>query len=177
MPALPPGARVDLFGTTAAARPELAGTVLEDDVRGFVLTRTESTGTVTVVGEGRLQVSVLKTSTDALHFHYRFRDLRLAPGASIRSLSIFGFGSIGDLEVDFRTDSLGEVGPVAANRSGVLNHVTFEFGGLTQPSLFFFIETQATEFDRDNPLIISAEDGTGAANAWIEGGFAPVPPS
>ena len=177
MPALPSGARVDLFGTTAAAQPHLAGTVLEDEVRGFVLTRTDSTGSMTVVGEGKLQLSVVQTSSDALHFHYRFRDLRLAPGASIRSLSIFGFGSIDTLEVDFRTDGLGEVGPAAANRSGVLNHVTFEFGGLTQPSLFFFIETQETAFDRDNPLIISAEDGTGAANAWIEGGFAPVPPS
>ena len=173
MTALPHGARVELRGTTAAARPDLAGTVVQDDDRGFALTRTDASGTVTAVGTGRLQLRVVQTSAGTLDFNYRFRELRLAAGASIRSITIFGFAEF-DCDVEYRTDGLGEVGPAAASRpAGFIPPVVFEFRDLTRPSYFFFIKTNQTRFDRDNPLFIQARDASGPVTARIDAGFAP----
>jgi hypothetical protein len=174
MPDLPHDGRVTLSGTTAAARPELAGTVIEDNVHGFVFTRTDSAGTMTVVGDGKIQLRVVKTNAGTLDFNYRIRELRLAPGASVRAVSIFGFAEF-RCDVDYRTDGMGEVGPEAANRyGGFIPPVTFEFRGLTRPSYFFFIKTDQTRYDRDNPLFIQAQDASGTVTTRVNAGFAPA---
>ena len=173
MTALAHDDRVDLHGTTAADRPDLAGTVVEDDVRGFVLTRTDSSGSVTILGEGKLQLRVVQTSAGTLDFNYRFRELRLAPGVSISGVTIFGFAEF-DCDVEYRTDGMGEAGPTAAARTGLINPVFFEFRGLTRPSYFFFIKTSESRYDRDNLLFVHAEDGSGPVSTRIDRGFAPA---
>jgi len=141
-----------LPGTTAVARPELSGTVLEDQMQSITFAGLSFTIQNRVVRE---------TTSGTLDFYWRIRDISPSgattspPGAlSAFRLGNFGYASI--VDADWRSDSDGTVGPSSArvfnplmNPSGDIN---FLFGpttvGLSDESTFFFLHTDATSYAR-----------------------------
>jgi hypothetical protein len=134
-----------LPGTTVAGEPQLAGTVIKDDVQPF------SFAAYSGIVSGTVQVRIVRSDIDnTLDFYWRvFNDLNSA-------------GSIGDLRLAFfvspeykgnyRTDGLGDVGPDRAwlflnpPYNGYINFI-FSDGLLPgQSSLFFFLDTTATNY-------------------------------
>lgn len=145
--ALPPGARVRLLGTTAAAEPDLAGVVLHDRLIPFVIRNAAGAP----VFAGRLQDRVVRSSaTGHLHFYYRIRDTQpnLPGHLVVAGVQPTAWGS---LAVDWRQDGLGAAAPVEARRAaGAADKISFHFAAPVIPgpieSRFFFIKTDATAF-------------------------------
>ena len=103
-----PGGNVALSGTTVAARPELAGVVVEDVLRPFTIN--DASG---LVATGQVQDRVIReTASGTLTFSYRIiNDVSSAgPIVYFYPRSFTGFAT----DVDFRLDGLGTVGPSAA---------------------------------------------------------------
>jgi hypothetical protein len=97
------GGSVSLRGTTAAARPELAGVVEQDRLRSF------GAGGGTI--NGVLQERIVRSSVDGtLAFYYRIKELT---GGSIRRhIAFFEWpATLRAVDMDYRVDGLGEVGP------------------------------------------------------------------
>jgi hypothetical protein len=146
-----PGNFVITHGTTAAARPELAGTVIHDTL--IPLSIKDSGGVV--IFKGHLQDRVVReTKAGTLDF---YQDIRADAGWKLDVLledvehSSFK-GSTTD--VDYRTDGIGDpsVHPVLATRdNGAGPVVSFFFNGETlevgKDSLFFFVKTDARTYD------------------------------
>lgn len=101
------GRTVTLSGTTAAARPELAGLVIQDRLRPFA-----SSGTGEPPVNGVLQERIVRSSVDnTLAFYYRIKELQ---GGIIRYIAIrFWPDTVTAVDVDYRIDGLGDVGPEA----------------------------------------------------------------
>lgn len=138
-----------LPGTTAAARPELAGLVLADDVQSFSFAG----------ASGSVQSRVVReTGTGTLDFYWRINlDDAATNGISAFRLTNFGFADITD--ADWRIDGLGNVAPSLArlfNPTGQpAGSVNFIFDPTLEPlarasqgSYFFFLHTSATNFAR-----------------------------
>lgn len=133
-----------LPGTTAAARPELAGTVLEDVITSFSFSGV--TGTV----QNRV---VRESSTGTLDFYWK---VNVDPGSASAGVSAFrliDFGYDNIKDADWRIDGLGSVAPTtgrlfneASQPSGAIN---FLFDGVVtagSASRFFFLHTDATSY-------------------------------
>ena len=119
---LPDGAvGVPLPGTTAAAEPDLAGTVLHDELIPFVIR--DAAGN-TLFG-GVLQNRAVRSRTQLVHFYYRIRDT--APGLPGRIVRVDTVDFPGTIYVDYRIDGLGTVAPREAGRAG--ERVKFFFAG------------------------------------------------
>lgn len=159
LPLLRPN-RVRLTGTTAHARTELGGVVLEDRIRPF--TASASLGPVS----GTLQDRVVRSTRDGtLAFYYRIGELR---GGNLDQALVLNYGFIyghvpSALDVDFRLDGLGEVGPYAAFWNG--SSLYFEFSGVpgippvtpTALSRFMFVLVpRVTEYQTGGIATISA---------------------
>lgn len=141
------GGTVPTVGTTAAARPELAGLVLEDAIRNVNL----GSG-ISVSVQDRVVRSDL---TGTLDFYYRIInnntfDVRL--GDLISHSSFAGFTT----DVDYRIDGLGNPNPLTAARSADGSTVTFDFDNSQNNALllaagettrFFFVKTGATLYN------------------------------
>lgn len=151
MSVLPVGGAVALTGTTYAARPELGGVVIRDDLVPVDVTDTAGT----TVFKGMLQDRVVKENlSGTLDF---YQTLRADPGMPnpafiefARRISFEGCTT----DVDYRTDGLGvpSLHPVMAQRPAPGAEVSFQFGqnGLIDPgtqTLFYFVKTDATQFD------------------------------
>lgn len=137
-----PAGTTPISGTTVAANPQLAGTVLEDDDVAFSF----AAGTVT----GHVQSRVVRSSVDGtLDFYWRvFNDDNSATSlTSFRLVNFFTSVYNGD----YRTDGLGDVGPdnVLNFGGGALN---FRFDetpvGPGQSSYFMFLDTNAVNYNR-----------------------------
>ncbi len=174
-----PGGNVNLTGTTVAARPELAGTVLVDNLVPFTL------GDLS----GNMQVRIVQeTVAQTLDFYFNIRDLiGPAQGTGESVLATFHPGFAGwTTDVDFRTDGLGEVGPDSASRTADGSHVAFHFTsdpvglddiapGDPVVSFFYFIKTTATAYA---PGVFSLALSNGAGGLpFIDSiaSYAPVP--
>jgi hypothetical protein len=108
------GGTVSLRGTTLAARPELAGTVLEDRLRPF------ANGPVT----GVLQERIVRSSVDnTLAFYYRIKELTGGVVTYI-ALTDWPLLELGSLDMDYRIDGLGERGPATG---AAMNPTRFDF--------------------------------------------------
>jgi len=160
---LTPGNTVPLSGTTVIARPELAGTVIADTLvpisfgDGFGLT-------ASMVVQTRV---VREDLAGTLDFYYRIHDFDPNSPVSITALRIGGFDDLAT-DVDFRTDSLGTVGPIVATRFGPgvnSQFIGFTFqptpgGGSTldpgQESRFMFVKTEATTFGLANADLLAS---------------------
>lgn len=93
---------VIVAGTTAAARPELAGTVIEDRLVPFRSTSPSVTGT--------LQERIVRSSVDrTLAFYYRITEL--SGGEIGYGISLRFWPQLGAIDVDYRVDGLGVIGP------------------------------------------------------------------
>ncbi|HEX8912852.1 MAG TPA: SdrD B-like domain-containing protein [Humisphaera sp.] len=146
-----PGGGVPVGGTTAAARPELAGVVVRDALIPFTVTNSATGG---LVFKGQLQDRVVKeNATGTLDFYQRIiADPGFTPLSSVDYVARSVFSGWGT-DVDFRTDGVGSatIKPESASRSGDGSSVRFAFnsdpitGG--QSSRFYFVKTNAKFFD------------------------------
>jgi len=144
---LPPGATVNLPGTTVAADPALAGVVEIDELVPFSF----AAGGGTISGD--VQVRVVRSSVDnTLDFYWRIFNDSESSGA-IGSFRIGDFFT-GVYDADWRIDGLGDVAPISATRfSGAFDSfVNFNFGNQLAPGLesrFIFLDTNAVSYARN----------------------------
>jgi len=132
-----------LGGTTVAARPELAGAVLEDSLQAFDFQG--MTGTV--------QSRVVREAGGTLDFYWKVSVDESATGTGISALRVANF-AYGDLkDADWRMDSLGNVAPTTARLFNKVIYpagdINFLFGdgiGAGQASYLFFLHTNATSY-------------------------------
>jgi len=165
-----------LTGTTAALRPELAGTVLEDDVQAFSYGSTSGTVQSRVVRE---------TVSGTLDFYWRIQvdaqSLGTVPEFMVRD---FGYGYLND--ADFRIDGLGSSYPFAAlvfnpaaAPTGVIDFVIGPPVSAGLPgdpnagSLFVFLHTSATDYAKTAVYVVG--NPFTADQAAFNLTFAPVP--
>jgi len=143
-----PGGTVALHGTTEAARPELAGTVIRDTLVPLEL----KVGSK-VIFKGFMQDRVVReTKTGTLDF---YECIRASSGFDdrvlVQSVARTSFATV-TTDVDYRTDGIGAtyLHPSSAIRSATRAIVDFKFSNTpiapNEDSQFFFIKTNAKQF-------------------------------
>ncbi len=147
-PVAPAGfADTALPGTTSAARPELAGTVLEDLITPFSF--------LGITGSVQNRV-VRETATGTLDFYWKINvDSVDTGGKGVGAFRLIDFGLGNIQDADWRIDGLGAVSPgtarlfsEAAQPSGAVNFL-FDTGvNAGQQSKFFFLHTGATSYSQ-----------------------------
>lgn len=164
------GSTVALPGTTVAANPQLAGTILIDELINFSFS--DVNGDIS----GQVQQRVVRSSVDnTIDFYWRvFNDSTST--ASIGSFRIGDFVSP-EYDADWRIDGLGETAPDAAHRfsGSESSSVNFLFSnGLTpgMSSYFMFFDTSALGFAKT-----ASFDLTGTSTGGISGSFAAYAPA
>lgn len=146
-----PGGLITAYGTTAAAVPELSGTIVRDvsiplavdDPAGHVLFR------------GTLQDRVVReATTDTLDFYQQITaDPTMPRAVMIDFTRQSGFASGADLfstDVDFRVDGSGTIAPSIVRRQPDGSIVQLSFNGKIKPSeqtRYTFVKTDAQAFD------------------------------
>ena len=170
-PVATPFADTVLPGTTVAARPELAGTVLEDVLTPFSFNGV--TGTV----QNRV---VRETSTGTLDFYWKVDVDANSTGEGVSAFRLIDFGDEHLTDADWRIDGLGSVAPTtgrlfneASYPTGAIN---FLFDGVVtagSASRFFFLHTDATSYalSAQYDLLTGGEQALSSAFS----SFAPVP--
>jgi hypothetical protein len=133
-----------LPGTTAAGRPELAGTVLEDLITPFSFNGVSGTVQNRVVRE---------TTSGTLDFYWKIDVDANASGVGVSAFRLINFGYDNIVDADWRIDGLGDVGPTIGRLFNVSNYpggaINFVFGNPALPgqsSNFFFLHTDATAY-------------------------------
>lgn len=161
-----------LPGTTAAARPELAGVVLEDVIQPF------SFGALGISGTVQNRV-VRETVAGTLDFYWRIRvDADSTGSVSAFRLGDFGFENLTD--ADWRSDGLGSLSPFVgrlfnpANRpDGAINFLfTDPAVGPGGVSHSFFLRTDATEYTKT-----ATYDLLGGADLTLSGQYETFAPA
>lgn len=144
-----------LGGTTVAARPELAGTVIEDEIQAFSIPGLNITGTV----QSRV---VREDGSGTLDFYWRVLVEPTSTGGGVSAFRLGDFGFPHITDADWRIDGLGSAAPFVArvfnpaNRpDGAINFLfTDPWVGPGDPALnetgsrFFFLHTNATAYAR-----------------------------
>lgn len=162
---------VSLKGTTLAARKELAGRVLKDNIMDFEIRGADGN----LVFKGKLQDRVVKSKTTGkLHFYLYIRNTQSGLPGAILTVHRKDFANF-RTDVDYRLDGLGDIGPVGAIRSGNAGEeITFVFspGKAEHPewgdkpvhsgseSKFFFVITDATQYNHNGMTTIYAGNGS-----------------
>ncbi|PWR01315.1 hypothetical protein DKT77_17275 [Meridianimarinicoccus roseus] len=161
---LAPGGVIAPAGTTSAARPELGGIVINDNLLAFAIDPTPITPFTNVAGAVQNRVSVSNVTGDLI-FGPRIRDTLNIDGGTffITSFLIDGWGSF-TTDVDFRTDGDGDTGFSSVSRSADGNRLTFRFDtplqidaiapGAQEESLFPAILTDARSFNTNGRMRI-----------------------
>jgi hypothetical protein len=150
-----------IMGTTAAARPELAGVELRNDVIDFEI----RSATGNVVFAGKIEDTVRRSwQRNTVEFEFRIRNTKPGLPGQITEVRREGFGSR-KTDMDYRLDGLGTIGPDRVMPMGAA--VGFSFGKRPlrpgDESRFCFVLTDATEFDAQaGSLVIIADDGSKA---------------
>jgi len=141
------GGSTTIGGTTAAARPELTGTVVRDELIPFSVTGGGGT-----IFTGTLQDRVIRATDGTLTFAQSVRaNTSLARRALldyVRRSDFDGFGT----DVNYRTDGVGQANlhPELVRRTGDGANVQFSFHdrlSAGQDTLLYFVKTNATSFD------------------------------
>jgi hypothetical protein len=158
-----------LNGTTLAAKPQLAGIAIEDEVVAF------SFAAYGGIVSGTVQSSVVRSSVDnTLDFYWRVINDANSAGA-ITSFRIGNFFT-SSYDADYRIDGLGDIGPDSARRFAA-PEVNFLFGdarGSLAPgasSKFMFFDTDALTYSRTGRY-----DLTTVQNGQISGLFSTFAP-
>ena len=170
---LPPGGFAPLVGTKSVWEPDLAGTVIRDQLLSFEIRNAAGA----LLYRARLQDRVVRSAaTGKLHLYQRIRDAAPAlPGrvTSIRSMDFGGWNTW----VEYRIDGLGNVGPANAVRSPALGtSIAFNMpapglgGGAS--SLFILRKTTADHWAATGVTIIQLVSGE---TVVIPGTAMPVP--
>ena len=142
---LAPGDTVALPGTTVAADPQLAGTIIEDEIIDF--------GFATSTGQilARIQSRVVRSDLDnTLDFYWRVVNFSDSDGGSIGSFRIGDFDA-SSFDADWRIDGVGALAPTSAHRfTGLFDdYLNFNFGqalGAGVSSKFMFLDTDALDY-------------------------------
>lgn len=170
---LAPGDITALPGTTVAAEPQLAGTVLIDELIPFSFSAGIGAGDIF----GTVQQRVVRSSVDGtIDFYWRVMN-GARSAASIGSLRIGDFVSP-EYNANWRIDGLGDRAPDTAHRftgsSDTFVNFLFSNGGLNagESSNFFFLDTTATNFAKTAMF-----DMTGTGLGPISSSFAAYSPS
>jgi hypothetical protein len=142
-----------IHGTTAADRPDLAGTVLVDEIRQF--DGIENTGKRY---RGTLQDRVVqRTVSGTLDFYYKIT-VDSSSTTSVSRVVRKGFDEVptGARDVNWRIDGLGTVGPDLAYRQEACCFETIFDSGLKpgESSKFVFIGTGTTRYDSKGSIEI-----------------------
>lgn len=162
-----------LPGTTVAARPELAGTVLEDVITPFSFLGI--TGTV----QNRV---VRETASGTLDFIWKINvDSVDTGGQGVRAFRLIGFGHDNIVDADWRIDGQGSVSPdtarlfrEAVQPTGAVNFL-FDTGvNSGQQSKFFFLHTGATSYSQSASFDLLGGAGLGLSPVFST--FAPAVP-
>ncbi|MDE2401916.1 MAG: PEP-CTERM sorting domain-containing protein [Burkholderiales bacterium] len=171
--AIPPAPFADtpLLGTTNAARPELAGVVLEDVLTPFSFSGV--TGTV----QNRV---VRETGSGTLDFYWKINTTSSDTGAGITAFRLGNFGYFNIIDGDWRSDGLGTVAPNAArlfeqtaHPEGSVNFLFDNGVAAGQESRFFFLRTDATQYAKTAQFdLLSGASGMSGTTAT----FAPAVP-
>ena len=170
---LNPGDILPLPGTTLAAEPQLAGTVLIDELIPFSFSAGTGLGNIT----GNVQQRIVRSSVDGtLDFYWRIMN-DPSSAAAIGSFRIGNFVSP-EYNANWRIDGLGVLGPDHAHRfaGSQDTFVNFLFGGggllPNESSNFFFLDTSATNYAKTAMF-----DMTGTGTGPISAQFAAYSPS
>lgn len=151
-----PGQTIALSGITHAEDPSLAGVVAEDWVQDFLIV--SDTG-ATFSGSIQSRV-VTRFDNEQLDFSWFIRDT--SGVGQISSVVITGFAGW-DLGVEWRPDSLGDIGPSHASRTADGLNLGYLFAGvpLNAPdeSKFFFARTEAMTYDTSGTVTINLIGG------------------
>ncbi|AEE21728.1 hypothetical protein Glaag_0765 [Glaciecola sp. 4H-3-7+YE-5] len=149
------GDTIDLSGTTALLQPELAGMVIQDDI--LFNTISPSGNDLFVVGI-QVQNRVVRSSVDgSLIFAPRIiSNLNNTLGNFLIDRAVINGFSDYILDVEYKTDGLGDKGPNRASRSAGGDQLTFDFlfplvvsnlfGNPQEDSYFFSINSNASAF-------------------------------
>jgi hypothetical protein len=174
------GTSVALPGTTSAAEPQLAGTVLEDTLTDFAIAGEGITG--------HIQSRVVRSSVDGtLDFYWRVFNDESSKG----NIGNFRIGEFlaPEYNANWRIDGLGDVAPTSAFKFGGAladkGYVNFEFfnaasgtGSLLpgMSSMFMFLDTSATSYDMSALMDVANRDTTQISGlAYTFTPAAPVP--
>jgi hypothetical protein len=164
-----------LAGTTSAARPELAGTVIADTDTPFTLDG------VTGYVQNRV---VRETGTGTLDFYWRVVVDPNTDGSGIRGLRLGNFGYTYMTDADWRIDGSGTVGATTGRLFNPLVHpegdINFLFGsnlGSDVSSSFFFLHTNASAFAETGnyDVLNAAGDFTGQFSTYAPAIPEPAP--
>jgi hypothetical protein len=157
------GQTVALKGTTSAARPELAGLVLRDQLIDFEIRNAAGD----LIYKGKLEDRVVKSPVNGtISFElFVIRDTQQDLPGAIASVTRGNFADFRTDVVEFAVDGLGRIGPKGANRSSDGENITFDFekdpvhsGNVSR---HFFILTDATEYAPESgSTILRATDGS-----------------
>lgn len=170
-----------LPGTTVAARPELAGTVLVDRITPFSYTRPLIGGTIS----GTIQERVLRSSADGtLDFYWRITS-DAASVERIGELDLYGFNTT-RYDADWRIDGQGTQPATDAGHTGGDVRVRFytvwdivPVGGIApdSSSRFVFLDTDATNYAETATMRLSDINCLGCITGVspMMSTFAPVP--
>jgi hypothetical protein len=138
-----------LGGTTVAARPELAGVVLEDSLQSFDFGALNISGTV----QNRV---VRETGTGTLDFYWRITVDPTSTGGGVDAFRLGDFGYAFLTDADWRIDGLGSAAPFIGRLFNPATHPTGDINFLfTDPAVpadessrFFFLHTNATSYSK-----------------------------
>lgn len=164
---VPGAARPELAisGMTGAARPELRGVVLNDNLIPFEIRN----ATNQIIFAGKVQNRVVRSSrTGTLEFAFFIRDTTPGLPGRITEVRRDGFGGW-KIDANYSLDSMGTIGPDSVSYSPNGTTVEFLFGkkpitaGALSHSCFVF--TDATKFDKAvsakaGSMVITADDGS-----------------
>jgi hypothetical protein len=156
---LAPGDCMGLGGTTAAAQPELAGVVLQDNLIPFTIADAAGNPCFQGVVQDRVVQSDL---TGELHFYFYIRDTVPNLPCCLVKVARTGFADA-PTDVDYRVDGLGTVGPSVACRTPTGDEVDFYFDPCIPSGLdsyFVFVITSAQNFDQVGTLTLTTDDGS-----------------
>lgn len=163
----PTGVTFDDNAQDPVARPELGGTVRNDNIIGFRYDPTPLTP-VTDVG-GQLQNRVIENSDGNMVFMPRLRNLFNIDGGTFAILGYSLTGYAGwSVDADFRLDGLGDRGFSSVSRSDDGDRMTFRFDdplvadsilppGLREESYFGALVTDAEDYDLSGTMTIFGE--------------------
>ena len=162
-----------LPGTTTAARPELAGTVLQDVITSF------SFGALNIFGTVQNRV-VRETGTGTLDFYWRILVDPASTGGGIGAFRLSDFGYSNLTDADWSIDGLGANGPAIARLFNPAAHPEGAINFLFDPAVaagtagsnFFFLHTSATNY-----ALTATYDLLGGPNSTLSAAFQTFAPS
>jgi len=175
---LAPGVNA-LGGTTSAAQPQLAGTVVQDVTTPVSFALGGGTFSASV------QSRVVLADDGTYDFYWHVFDTSYTGRTEVPAIGSFRLGNFGEpiagLNGDYRTDGVGDTAPTSASVfSGSLDDfVNFNFGGFGlrpgHDSFFMFLDTDAKHYGKTAIFDLANPGQTQVSDAFATFGVTGVP--